>query len=144
LTTAADDVGRAVLAANAAFYAALEACDSELMAAVWEQSERVVVTHPGWPMLRGWASVAESWAAIFRNTSFIQFVLTDEQVTVAGSTAWVTAEENILQATGASVAGASAADSESLSGSRAAVTNVFVHDGSRWRLVVHHASPIGG
>ena len=137
-----EEISEQVLAANAAFYAALEACDADLMAAVWEQSQRVVVTHPGWPMLRGWASVAESWAAIFRNTSFIQFVLTDEHCTVAGSTAWVTAEENILQATGTT--GESAADSDSLSGSRAAVTNVFVHDGSRWLMVVHHASPIGG
>ena len=71
------------------------------MGDVWEHSERVVVTHPGWPMLRGWARVEESWAAIFGNTSFIQFVLADEQCTVAGDTAWVTAEENILQATGA-------------------------------------------
>jgi hypothetical protein len=112
------------------------------MGDVWEHSDRVVVTHPGWPMLRGWARVEESWAAIFGNTSFIQFVLADEQYTVAGNTAWVTAEENILQATGDT--GESVADSATLSGSRAAVTNVFVYDGARWLLVVHHASPIGG
>jgi ketosteroid isomerase-like protein len=129
-----------VLAANAAFYAALEACDLDEMAALWEQSERAVVTHPGWPMLRGWASVKESWAAIFRNTNFIRFVLTDEHCAVSGDTAWVTVEENILQATGAT--GDSAADSEHLSGSRAVSTNIFVSDGTRWRLVVHHASPI--
>ena len=91
-------------------------------------------------MLRGWPQIAESWAAIFRNTNLIQFVITDEQCTVLGSTAWVTAQENILQATGAT--SESLSDSGSLSGSRAVVTNVFVHDGSRWRLVVHHASPV--
>ena len=112
------------------------------MGQVWEHSERVVVTHPGWPMLRGWARVEQSWAAIFSNTAFIQFVLADEQCTVAGDTAWVTAEENILQATGES--GESAADSATLSGSRAAVTNVFVRDGERWLMIVHHASPISG
>ncbi|HXY91797.1 MAG TPA: nuclear transport factor 2 family protein [Acidimicrobiia bacterium] len=133
---ASDDV----LAANAAFYAALEACDLDAMAAVWEQSERVVVTHPGWPMLRGWRRVAESWAAIFRNTNFIRFVITDERCDVVGDTAWITAEENILQATGAT--GENVAESADLSGSRAVVTNVFVHDGTRWRLVVHHASPV--
>jgi ketosteroid isomerase-like protein len=134
------DAHDAVLAANAAFYAALESCDSAAMAEVWEQSERAVVTHPGWPMLRGWASVKESWDAIFRNTNFIRFVLDDEHCSVRGDTAWVTVEENILQATGA--VGESAADSEHLSGSRAVTTNIFVSDGTRWRLVVHHASPV--
>jgi ketosteroid isomerase-like protein len=134
------DAVDAVLTANAAFYAALEACDLDAMSEVWEQSERAVVTHPGWPMLRGWASVRESWAAIFRNTNFIRFVLTDEQCTVAEDSAWVTVEENILQATGATVE--NAADSENLSGSRAVATNIFVSDGTRWRLVVHHASPV--
>jgi ketosteroid isomerase-like protein len=110
------------------------------MADVWEQSERAVVTHPGWPMLRGWQSVAESWAAIFRNTNFIQFVITDETCTVMGDTAWVTAQENILQATGAT--SESVADSANLSGSRAVVTNIFVCDDGRWRMVVHHASPV--
>ena len=109
---------------------------------MWEHSERVVVTHPGWPMLRGWARVEQSWAAIFSNTSFIQFVLADEQCTVAGDTAWVTAEENILQATGES--GESAADSETSRARGAAVTNIFVRDGERWLMVVHHASPISG
>ena len=134
-TSASEDV----LAANAAFYAALEACDLDAMADVWEQSERAVVTHPGWPMLRGWIRVSESWAAIFRNTDFIQFVITDETCVVAGDTAWVTAQENILQSTGGD--GAPAADGADLTGSRAVVTNIFVRDGSHWRLVVHHASP---
>ena len=48
----------------------------------------------------GWAKVAGSWDAIFRNTGYIQFVLTDEQVVVNGDTAWVTLDENILQSAG--------------------------------------------
>ncbi len=140
MTTEPWDASAEVAEANASFYAALESCDVDAMAAVWEHSERIVVTHPGWPMLRGWSDVGESWAAIFRNTSFIQFVITDEQCTVTGSTAWVTAQENILQATGAS--GESVAETANLSGSRAAVTNIFVHDGARWLMVVHHASPV--
>ena len=126
----------AVRAANSAFYAALETRDLDAMAEVWEHSDRIVVTHPGWPMLRGWAKVAGSWDAIFRNTGYIQFVLTDEQVTVIGDTAWVTLDENIIQ---------SAGDSE-LSGSKATSVNVYVRNhedaGERWRLVVHHASPV--
>jgi ketosteroid isomerase-like protein len=126
----------AVRAANSAFYAALEACDLDAMSEVWEHSDRISVTHPGWPMLRGWAKVAGSWDAIFRNTGYIQFVLTDEQVVVNGDTAWVTLDENILQSAGTS----------ELSGARATATNVFVRDadadGDRWRMVVHHSSPV--
>ena len=139
--TAADEAG--VHDANSAFYAALEACDLDAMSEVWEHSDRIVVTHPGWPMLRGWARVAASWDAIFRNTGYIQFVLTDEQVTVVGDSAWVTLDENILQSAGSNEA---AGD---LSGSKATSVNVFVRDegdgtseGARWRMVVHHASPV--
>jgi uncharacterized protein (TIGR02246 family) len=123
-----------VRAANEAFYAALEARDLDAMAEVWEHSDRIAVTHPGWPVLRGWAKVAASWDAIFRNTGYIQFVLTDEQVTVVGDAAWVTLDENILQSGGES----------ELSGSRATAVNVFVRadDDDRWLLVVHHASPV--
>jgi ketosteroid isomerase-like protein len=125
----------AVHAANTAFYAALESGDLDAMGDVWEHSDRVSVTHPGWPMLRGWAKVAASWDAIFRNTGYIQFVLTDEQVAVAGETAWVTLDENILQ---------SAEGGGDLSGSKANALNVFVHDDERggWHMVVHHASPV--
>jgi ketosteroid isomerase-like protein len=132
----------AVRAANATFYAALEACDLDQMGDVWEHSDRVTVTHPGWPMLRGWAKVAGSWDAIFRNTGYIQFVLTDEEVVVSGDTAWVTLDENILQSQD-EVAG-SAGDLAQLSGARATATNVFVRDGEEWRMVLHHSSPVGG
>ena len=129
----------AVRDVNSAFYAALETRDLDAMSEVWEHSDRVSVTHPGWPMLRGWARVAGSWDAIFRNTGYIQFVLTDEQVTVVGDSAWVTLDENILQSA------AEAEASDELSGSKATSVNVFVRDdveSTRWRMVVHHASPV--
>ncbi len=134
------DVSEEVRAANAAFYAAFEARDLDAMADVWERSERASVTHPGWPRLSGWGRVAGSWDAIFRHTPFIQFVLTDERVDVAGDTAWVTLDENILQATG----GEDGSDDRApLSGARVAATNVFVRDGGYWRMVMHHGSPVG-
>lgn len=137
--TAADGVR----AANAAFYSAFEARDLDAMAEVWEHSDRVSVTHPGWPRLAGWARVVASWETIFANTPYIQFVLTDESIAVAGSTAWVTVDENILQAQGTSGAGG-AEGSDGLAGAHVAATNVFVEDGDRWRMVVHHGSPVQG
>lgn len=73
-----------VAKANRAFYAAFEARDLEAMGEVWECSDRATVTHPGWPTLRSWDRVAESWRAIFANTPYIQFFLTDEEVAVVG------------------------------------------------------------
>jgi ketosteroid isomerase-like protein len=136
---AVTDAAESVRAANAAFYAAFEQRDLDAMAEVWERSERASVTHPGWPRLSGWGKVAGSWDAIFRHTPFIQFVLTDERVDVAGDTAWVTLDENILQTAGAE----EDAGDAPLSGARVAATNVFVRDGEEWRMVMHHGSPVG-
>jgi ketosteroid isomerase-like protein len=130
-----DDVG----AANAAFYAAFEAGDLDAMADVWEQSDRARVTHPGWPTLHGWEKVAGSWQAIFSNTRYIQFVLTDERLLVTADLAVVTLDENILQATGAD----GAAATPDLAAARVAATNVFVPRQGRWRMVHHHGSPVG-
>ena len=129
----------AVAAANSEYYAAFEARDLDQMAEVWERSDRSSVTHPGWPTLHGWARVAGSWDAIFGNTAFIQFVLTDEVVHVAGSTAWVTCDENILQANSSREGGEDVAE---LQGGRVAAVNVFVLTDGRWRIVLHHGSPV--
>ena len=91
----ADEAG--VRAANSAFYAALEACDLDAMA----RGVGALRPHRGDPSRVADAARVgpgrRSWDAIFRNTGYIQFVLTDEQVTVVGDTAWVTLDENILQ-----------------------------------------------
>ena len=131
----------AVAAANSAYYAAFESRDLDQMAEVWERTDRATVTHPGWPTLHGWARVAGSWDAIFANTAFIQFVLTDEVVHVAGDAAWVTCDENILQSGGSREGGEDLAE---LQGGRVAAVNVFVFDAGRWRMVLHHGSPVAG
>jgi len=56
--------------------------------------------HPGWPPVQGWPRVKASWELIFRNTPFIQFLCTSEQVFREGPAGWVILEENILQAAG--------------------------------------------
>jgi ketosteroid isomerase-like protein len=129
-----------VHAANSAFYAAFESRDLDAMSAVWEHSDRATVTHPGWPPLRGWARVIGSWEAIFANTAYIQFVLTDEVVTVVGDAAWVTLDENLLQSVGSGAA--STGEREELSGARIAALNVFARGDDGWKLVVHHGSSV--
>jgi ketosteroid isomerase-like protein len=116
-----------VLRANRAFYDAFEARDIDAMSEVWEHSDRVVCTHPGWRILRGWGAVSGSWFALFGGPQRLQFILTNQAVSVAGDLAWVSLDENLL--------------GERVSGTVAAV-NVFVRSDDGWKLVVHHASPV--
>ncbi len=90
----ADDVA----AANAALYEAFETADVDRMSRVWDEvdPDAVVCVHPGWPMLRGRDTVLRSWSAVMAGTDYIQFFLTDVQVTVLGDTAIVTCQENVL------------------------------------------------
>jgi ketosteroid isomerase-like protein len=87
-----------VEATNLAMYEAFESADVDRMAAVWDDvaPEDVVCVHPGWPMLRGRDHVLRSWSAVMAGTDYIQFFLTDVQVSVLGDTAVVTCTENVL------------------------------------------------
>jgi ketosteroid isomerase-like protein len=135
------DPEAAVAAANAAYYAAFEARDLDAMAEVWDRSDRCSVTHPGWPTLHGWARVAGSWDAIFANTAFIQFVLTDEVVHVSGPTAWVTCDENILQSGSSREGGEDVAERR---GGRVAASNGFVDVGGLRRRALPFGTPRAG
>jgi hypothetical protein len=76
----------AVEAANAAMYEAFETADVDRMARVWDEADAgaVVCVHPGWPMLRGRDHVLRSWSAVMAGTDYIQFFLTDVQISVLG------------------------------------------------------------
>lgn len=118
----------AVAAANKAFYAAFEARDLDAMSQLWEHSDRIVCTHPGWASLRGWGQVAASFFALFQNAQHLQFILTKETAEVAGDVAWVSVDENILQGPNATTV---------------AALNLFARDGQgAWLMVAHHASPV--
>lgn len=127
-TDAPDTDVAAVLAANGAFYAAFEARDLDRMSAVWEHSDRVTCVHPGWHVLRGWGAVAGSWFALFGGPQHLQFILTDPVVAIAGDTAWVTVDEDLL-------------DGDQVGGTVTAI-NVFTRDSDGWKLVAHHGSPV--
>ncbi|MCI0689574.1 MAG: nuclear transport factor 2 family protein [Sporichthyaceae bacterium] len=137
--TETDDV--AVLeAANGELYAAIEAADLDRMGRVWldePHAQDVICVHPGWPPIQGRDQVLRSWAAIMANTSYIQFFLTDVEISVAGEVAVVTCAENILTAVGDAEA-----DSSALSGGHVVATNVFRRTPGGWRLWVHHASGV--
>ncbi|MGZ4681249.1 MAG: nuclear transport factor 2 family protein [Acidimicrobiales bacterium] len=112
---------------NQAFYEAFEARDLDAMSDIWEHSDRVSCTHPGWSVLRGWGAVAASWLAMFQGPQQIQFILTDEHVEVDGDLGWVTVDENIIG---------------DQTGSTVSALNVFVRGEHGWRLVAHHGSAV--
>jgi ketosteroid isomerase-like protein len=117
----------AVRAANLAFYAAHEARDLDAMAAVWDHGDGAICVHPGWPILRGWTAIEDSWRRIFSGPGRNQFILTNDSIVVEGSVAWVTLDENLVDAG---------------STGTIAATNIFVRTDDTWRLVVHHGSPV--
>ena len=119
----------AILAAQQAFYDAFETRSMDAMDAAWEHSDEVVCTHPGWQTLVGWDRVRASWVGLLANNEHLQFIVTDEHVSVRSDMAYVRVAENIL------------ADG-SVQGSLTAL-NVFGRqpDGS-WKMLAHHGSPV--
>jgi ketosteroid isomerase-like protein len=116
-----------VRSANLAFYDAHERASLPAMQRIWEHSARVVCVHPGWPILRGWSAVEDSWRRILGGPGRSQFILTNEEISVSGDMAWVTVDENLMSPQGALAV---------------AATNVFSHHDDGWRLVIHHGSPM--
>ncbi len=116
-----------ILAANQSFYDAHENRDLAAMGEVWEHSDRTVCVHPGWPILRTWPVIEQSWRQIFAGPGRNQFILTNEAVAVDGDVAWVTVDENLVQ--GAATA-------------TVAATNLFARTDGVWRLIAHHGSPV--
>jgi ketosteroid isomerase-like protein len=119
----ADDV----MAANQAFYDAHEQRDIAAMTAVWDTSDRAVCVHPGWPILRGWPAVEQSWRGIFAGPGRNQFIVTNDAVVVDGDLAWVTLDENLV---------------DIASTGTIAATNLFARTDAGWKLVLHHGSPV--
>lgn len=116
-----------VRALNRRFYDAFEARDLNAMSDLWEHHDGVACTHPGWRTLRGWAAVSASWFALFGNPSPMQFILTEEHVTVDGDVGWVTVDENLI-----------AGDI----GTTVAALNLFHRTDGTWRVVAHHGSAV--
>lgn len=130
MATLHDDLQK-VLEANEGFYKAFESLDIRQMEEVWAKGNHVSCIHPGWNLLRGWASVKASWEAIFKNTEAIWFTLSDIKVELKGPLAWVILTENIVsEAEG------------NLSATSVLTTNIFEKVDGRWLIVHHHASHI--
>ncbi|MDJ1131963.1 nuclear transport factor 2 family protein [Streptomyces iconiensis] len=143
MSAARTDV-EAVEAANTALYDAVERGDMDALARMWLEEQEagesgVSVVHPGWPVLTGRGEVLRSYALIMANTDYIQFFLTDTEISVLGDTALVSCTENILSGGPAEEDGSAGP----LVGGLVVATNVFrrTEDGE-WKVWSHHGSPV--
>lgn len=136
----------AVEAANTALYEALERGDLAALEERWldvvDEPEltdpEVSVVHPGWPVLTGRGEVLRSYALIMASTEYIQFFLTDVEISVLGDTALVTCTENILSGGPAEEDGSVGP----LVGGLVVATNIFRRTAGGWKLWAHHGSPV--
>ena len=113
----------AVLFANEAFYLAFATRDLKSMEEVWSRDAPVTCVHPGWRPLTGRDEVMESWVTILGNPAAPAIEFRGARAFLYGDVACVLGYE-VMQA-GTLVA-----------------TNTFVKEGTSWRLVHHHASPV--
>ncbi len=120
---------------NTLFYEAVESADLDTMQELWLDAEDSVCVHPGALPVRGAGPISRSWALVMATIPYIQFFLTDVEVSVQGDTASVTCTENVL--TGDETTGLDA-----FGGGKAVATNVFLRTPEGWRLWVHHSSPV--
>ena len=118
-----------VIESNHVFLEALLLRNFDVLARCWEHSERTVCVHAGKPPLRGWTEIASSWSerlAVHKD-NLATVSVNDVSVVVAGDTAWVTGDIDM-------VVGENAYAS--------ATTNIFARHGERWLMVAHHASRV--
>ena len=101
------------------------------MEALWLHTDYVRCVHPGWCLLTGWESIRQSWEVIFKDSRELRFTLSDLQIQVEGGLARVTGTENIPSRSQGNISVAAVL-----------ATNVFERRGTRWRMVLHHASHI--
>ena len=119
-----------VFQANKGFYRAFENLDIKLMDQVWAQEDHVQCIHPGWGRLTGWPSVRDSWVRIFNHAHSMKFAITDIQITVHKTVAWVICTENIETKI-----------TEDIQKSQVLATNIFENREGHWAMVHHQGSP---
>ncbi|MEM7034642.1 MAG: nuclear transport factor 2 family protein [Chloroflexota bacterium] len=120
-----------ILTVNTKFYQALQQADFDVMATVWAHRDMVECIHPGWDRLQGWDAVADSWDRIFQNQGPLPIQVTKPVVHWRGEMAWVICYERISIQVGAN-----------FQVSQTVATNVFEYIDQRWKMIIHHASPI--
>jgi ketosteroid isomerase-like protein len=118
-------------AAEAAFYGAFEAADTEAMMQVWAVLPDILCVHPLGGVLVGPQAIRASWDELFADAYRRSFLI---EVAAAHHTAHAASrtvyESILIPASGQRF-------------SPMLATNVYRYMGDGWRMIVHHASPAG-
>ena len=117
--------------ANASFYEAFNKRDIEAMKKVWGKDANATCIHPGWPPLKGFKPILDSWEGIFKNSGNMEIQIFDVQVLASNDLAWVSCIEKLY----------TIAESGVLA-SNVFSTNLFHLEDDAWKMVMHHASPV--
>ena len=113
----------AIIAANAAFYAAFASGDFAALAGLWADEDTISCIHPGWPAIVGRSAVIGSWRDILKNAARPQIVCAEPHAIVEADQGRVLCIELV-------------------EGTPLAATNHFKRIDGDWRLVHHQSSPI--
>jgi len=116
----------AVLEANQEFYQCFSRGDYQAMSELWAKLVPVACLHPGAMLLVGRRAVLSSWRRLLDAAPAWKMVSRDATVHLLGQVAFVTC----LEANGDQPA-------------HLVATNIFALEEGRWRLVHHHAGPLG-
>jgi ketosteroid isomerase-like protein len=117
--------------ANTSFYEAFNKRDIEAMKKVWGKDANATCIHPGWPPLKGFKPILDSWEGIFKNSGNMEVQIFDVQVLASNDLAWVSCIEKLY----------TIAESGVLA-SNVFSTNLFHLEDDVWKMVMHHASPV--
>jgi hypothetical protein len=114
----------AILAANAAYYRALQTAKLMEMSRIWAD-DGISCIHPGWSILVGRQPVMESYRDILNDPG-------REWIEYCNDTALISGDEGRVFCV------------EIVDGVALATTNWFRRIGGTWRMIHHQASPIAG
>ena len=111
-----------LLFANEAFYRAFADKDMDAMADLWSRDHAVSCLHPGWGPLFDRSEVISSWAAILDAPEAPEINCLRPKAQIYGDMGTVICYEQ-------------------LPGGILVATNIFVRDGSVWKMIHHQAGP---
>lgn len=111
-----------LLFANEAFYRAFADRDMDAMGDLWSRDHPVSCIHPGWGPLFDRSEVLSSWAAILGAPGA-------PDIRCVGSTALLYCDLGTVICF------------EKLQGGTLVATNIFVRQGSLWKMIHHQGAP---
>jgi ketosteroid isomerase-like protein len=116
---------------NARFYEAFEHGSLDAMEDIWSHAPHVRCIHPGGSILEGRDAVLKGWRSLFEGEMEMKFSLRNVRAEVHGRIGIVILDEEVAYHSGM------------LSHATTIfATNVFEYDGTQWKMIHHHASPL--